>query len=853
MFRSTFPNQTHLRVALIFLLLLLAAATAVFARQPTPASSSSNLVQPSNLNVSLVSVATGFNQPTDIAHAGDGRLFVTEQAGRIRIIDAGGAVLPTPFLDIQAQVGSDFFEQGLLGLVFHPDYATNGYFYVYYTALNGNSQIARFSVNPGNPNQADPASEFTILTIAQPYENNNGGDLNFGPDGYLYIAVGDGGGVGDPEDRAQDGSSLLGKLLRLDVNGVTATTNYQIPPDNPFVGDPAILDEIWALGLRNPWRFSFDRLTGDLYLGDVGLESYEEINFQPASSPGGENYGWRCYEGNEPYNPGGCGPAGEYDFPAFAYSHIEGRSVTGGFVYRGAWSPALIGRYLFADYITGRFWAMAPDGSGNWQVQTLGTLLPSVSTFGEGVNGELYVAGHGNGTVYRLRVLPTTPSVSVSQFASGFTQPIGIVNSGVTGDGRLFIVEQGGLIRILQSNGTILPTPFINLSGLISTGSERGLLGLAFHPDYASSGYFYVNYTNTSGNTVIARYSVSAGDPNVADPNSQLILLTINQDFSNHNGGDLKFGPDGYLYIGMGDGGSGGDPLNRAQDMGQLLGKMLRLDVNPAGGLPADCGSGVTNYSIPANNPFVGVTGSCNEIWASGLRNPWRFSFDRQLGDMVIGDVGQGTWEEIDWQPASSPGGENYGWRCYEGNAPYNLSGCGPSSQYTFPVFVYDHTQSNCSVTGGYVYRGSQYPALWGHYLLADYCSGRFWTLHPNGNGGWQSIVQGQLLPNNGPSSFGENVAGDLFVSHRGNGIIYRVQENTPPPTPTPTATTPVTITPTATPTGTATATPTASFTPTASVTPTASATPITTFTPTPSATPIPEPDWFLFLPLITR
>lgn len=845
MFRYLFLSQARQRAALFLFMLVAVAATAVFLRQPTPASSSPALsAVPENLNVNLVTVATGFEQPTDIANAGDGRLFITEQAGLIRIISAGGTVLPTPFLNIQAQVGSTHYEQGLLSLAFHPNYALNGYFYVYYTDLSGDVRISRFSVDPNNANLADPTSELVILTIPQPYENNNGGDLNFGPDGYLYISVGDGGGMGDPDDHAQDGGTLLGKLLRIDVNGVTPTTNYLIPPDNPFVADPTVLDEIWALGLRNPWRFSFDRATGDLYLGDVGLSTYEEVNVQPASSSGGENYGWRCYEGNEPHDLSNCEPPGAYTFPAYSYLHSDGSSflgcsVTGGYVYRGTWSPALIGRYIFADYCSGRFWAMSPNGGGGWQVDYLGQLLSNVSTFGEGANGELYLAGHSNGTIYRLRVQPTTPSVGLATFATGFSQPVGIVNSGVLGDGRLFIVEQGGLIRIVQSNGTVLPTPFINLSGLISLGSERGLLGLAFHPNYANNGYFYVNYTNTSGNTVIARYSVSTGDPNVANPSSQLILLTINQDFSNHNGGDLKFGPDGYLYIGMGDGGSGGDPLNRAQDMGQLLGKMLRIDVSPTGGLPPDCGSGVTNYSIPADNPFVGVPGSCNEIWASGLRNPWRFSFDRHLGDMYIGDVGQNLWEEIDWRPASSTGGENYGWRCYEGNAPFNLTGCGPASQYTFPVFVYDHSQSNCSVTGGYIYRGSQYPLLWGHYLLADYCSGRFWTLHPDGNGGWQSINQGQLLPVNGASSFGENVAGELFVSHRGNGTIYRVQETTPPPTPTPTST----FTPTPSSTPTITPSPTPSLTP--SITPQGTPPP----TPTPTATPVPE--WPLYLPFI--
>ncbi len=406
-------SVTQARQRAVFLLLLAVAAAIMilFTRQPgfangqpSPTDSVSAI---GDLVVTLVNVADGFNQPTDIAHAGDGRLFIVEQPGLIRIIDAAGDVLPTPFLDIQDQVGTGFYEQGLLGLAFDPDYAANGYFFVSYTALDGSSHIARFSVDVADPDVADPDSEFAILTLAQPHQNNNGGDLNFGPDGYLYVALGDGGGVGDPDALAQDGDSLLGKVLRLDVTGVTTNTNYVIPPNNPFVSDPAVRDEIWAVGLRNPWRFSFDRATGDLYLGDVGLTLYEEINFQPANSPGGENYGWRCYEANEPHVLDGCGAVANYDFPAHAYPHYEnssflGCSVTGGYVYRGSESPDLVGRYIFADYCSGRFWAMSAVGGGGWDVVSLGVLQANVSAFGEGADGELYAAAHGSGVIYRV-------------------------------------------------------------------------------------------------------------------------------------------------------------------------------------------------------------------------------------------------------------------------------------------------------------------------------------------------------------------------------------------------------------------------------------------------------------------
>jgi glucose/arabinose dehydrogenase len=839
-------------LALAALVAVSLSTTAV--ASPTAALAADNAA---NLEVVLVELAAGFDQPVDIAQAGDERLFIVEQKGVIRIVDTGGNVWPEPFLDIQDRVGTAHYEQGLLGLAFHPDYAGNGYFYVHYTGGDDQVHVARFSVMDGDSDTADPDSEFTILTVTKPYQNNNGGDLNFGPDGYLYVALGDGGGSGDPGNLAQDGQSLLGKILRLDVNGTTAQANYLIPPDNPFVGDPAVRDEIWSLGLRNPWRFSFDRLTGDMVLADVGLHGYEEVNFEPAGSPGGLNFGWRCYEGPEPYNLDGCGPVDDYTFPVHAYSHWQGGdfvgcSITGGYVYRGHWSPALIGRYIFADYCSGRFWTLSAGDAG-WQLTHLGQLLTNASTFGEDANGELYVAGHGDGRVYRLKAVPTVPSISLAVVAGGFSSPLGIVHSGLEGDDRLFIVQKGGHIRILNGDGTIRPTPFLNLTGQVSTGSEQGLLGLAFHPGYATNGYFYVNYTDTAGHTRIVRFSVNSDDPHTADPASALTLLTINQPASNHNGGNLTFGPDGYLYIGMGDGGSSGDPWNNGQTMTTLLGKMLRIDVDATAGLPPDCGSG-SNYTIPADNPFVSDGTACNEIWAAGLRNPWRFSFDRLLGDLYIGDVGQNAWEEIDWQPAGSSGGENYGWRCYEGNAPYNLAGCGPAENYTFPIQVHSHGPGDRSITGGFVYRGSDYPVLHGHYVYADYLSGRFWALHPDGDGGWQLVPFGQLQTSFRASTFGEDGSGELYVAHLINGTIYRIQENSSPPTPTPmptntamatgtaTATATTTATATATPTGTATATATATTTVAATATPTstatATATPTSTGTATATTTP---------------
>lgn len=319
------------------------------------------------------------------------------------------------------------------------------------------------------------------------------------------------------------------------------------------------------------------------------------------------------------------------------------------------------------------------------------------------------------------------PVIDLETFATGLNQSIGLTHAG---DDRLFVIEQGGRIRIVMSDGQVLPTPFLDIDARInSDANERGLLGLAFHPNYAENGYFYVNYSDNSGDTRLSRFSVSESDPNIADPDSEVILLTENQPFSNHNGGHVAFGPDGYLYTGLGDGGSGGDPDNYAQNRQTFLGKMLRIDVD--NGDP---------YAIPPDNPFANDDFTLDEIWALGLRNPWRFSFDRETGDLWIGDVGQNAWEEIDFQPANSPGGENYGWRCYEGNTAYNLSQCGGITDLTDPIHVYQNNFSTgCSVTGGYVYRGSEFPKLQGFYLYTDYCSGRIWTLFRNNDGEWQN------------------------------------------------------------------------------------------------------------------
>lgn len=381
--------------------------------------------------------------------------------------------------------------------------------------------------------------------------------------------------------------------------------------------------------------------------------------------------------------------------------------------------------------------------------------------------------GEGGGSP----TIPPTVTLSLAPFASGLTSPVGVYNAGA-GDNRLFVIELSGRIRIVRADGTVMTTPFLDISARVGSGGERGLLGLAFHPNYPGSPYFYVNYTNNSnGATHISRFSVTA-DPDVADPTSEVILLTVNQPAANHNAGDLHFGQDGFLYIPLGDGGGAGDTGNNAQTMSTLLGKIVRIDVTLGIGSAADCrGNGVPGqYTIPDTNPFRGVPGDiCDEIWAVGLRNPFRSSFDRLTGDLYIADVGQGDWEEIDFHAAGTAGGQNYGWRCFEGNHSFNASGCSADSAYTFPVFEYSHSGGNCSVIGGYVYRGTLFPALVGRYVFTDLCTGNFWDMIRDSAGVWRVALHTNLAQF-GYVSFGEDTNGEVYVVHQGNGTLSRLQ-----------------------------------------------------------------------------
>jgi glucose/arabinose dehydrogenase len=391
-------------------------------------------------------------------------------------------------------------------------------------------------------------------------------------------------------------------------------------------------------------------------------------------------------------------------------------------------------------------------------VMTIATVLPSAAT-----------ASIERAPVTDAVASPAAPTATTIKLTvvAKVAQPL-LATSPLDGTNRLFIVEKTGQIRIVKG-GTLLATPFLDISGSVSKGGEQGLLGLAFHPGYKTNRKFYVDYTDTSGNTVVREYRASASDPNRVAAGSGRTIIRIAQPYANHNGGMIAFGRDGYLYIGTGDGGSAGDPGNRAQSVNTLLGKMLRINVNGS--------TSTRNYLVPSSNPYVGKPGR-NEIWQRGLRNPWRFSFDRANGNLWIGDVGQNNYEELDRavRTTSGPGrGINWGWHVMEGFHCYKpATGCSTSGK-TKPLFEYSHaTNGRCSITGGYVYRGTAIPALAGWYVFGDYCSGEVWAVSSTAASKPTPVRllgsgSGRLI-----AGFGQDDAGELYLCDL-NGTVYRI------------------------------------------------------------------------------
>jgi glucose/arabinose dehydrogenase len=383
----------------------------------------------------------------------------------------------------------------------------------------------------------------------------------------------------------------------------------------------------------------------------------------------------------------------------------------------------------------------------------------------------------GCGTSITIVTLPPTPPTPATfdllTVASGFTTPLDIKQPNDS-SGRLFVVEQGGRIQIIESNGTRATTPFLDVTGLSNfvSGGELGLLGLAFHPQYSTNRRFFVNYTRqVSGQfqTVIAEFATSSTNPELADPATQKILLVVNQPFSNHKGGGLNFGPDTFLYIALGDGGSEGDPQCNGQNIITMLGKILRIDVNsaPAAGKA---------YAIPPTNPFVGQPLGLAEIWLYGLRNPFRFSFDTTTNLLWIGDVGQDTWEEID-RLTPQQGGANLGWNIREGLHPFTLTSCTQTgTTLTDPIFNYDHSQGDEAITGGYVYHGTKAPALAGAYIFGDFISGRVWELTQDNSGVFTRTLLTNTAANDLPA-FGQDQAGELYLARYSSGTIVRLHQ----------------------------------------------------------------------------
>jgi glucose/arabinose dehydrogenase len=416
-------------------------------------------------------ITTGLSSPVDIAHCGDTRLFIVERAGNIRILRPDGTLAPQPFLNITSRVLSTGSEQGLLGLAFHPQYATNGRFFVYYTTGSGNGtlRLSRFTVGT-DPDQANAGSESILWELAKPYTNHNGGDLDFGPDGYLYFAPGDGGDGGDPGDRAQNMSLAFGKVLRIDVDNGTP---YGIPTTNPYATSNTVLRSIWAVGLRNPWRFGFDRQNGDLWIGDVGQSTQEEMNRWPAGNNTGPNFGWRCYEGDVAHNTTGCQAIGNYVFPVQAHAQNSGNwcSIIAGRVYRGSLYPALQGRFLYSDYCHGRIHSLRSNGSGGWipeQLTTSGSF--GIASIAEDANGELYVVNTASNQLLRIIDASAVVRVSPKVFLDGpYVSSSTTMNDGLRAAGLVPTTEPYttslGFSKVAKGGGEVVSTSLLNTTG----------------------------------------------------------------------------------------------------------------------------------------------------------------------------------------------------------------------------------------------------------------------------------------------------------------------------------------------------------------------------------------------------
>ncbi|MBI1321166.1 MAG: hypothetical protein GC168_19750 [Candidatus Hydrogenedens sp.] len=772
-------------------------------------------------NVKLEYLSAQFEEPDFVTQApGEpDRLYVVERKGKIKIYE-NGAVLPEPFLDITDRVGSLGYEMGLYSLAFHPDYATNGRFFVHYTAgfppddvVSTISEFAR----PASGNQADASSEQVIFSMLQPRAEHNGGMLAFGPvDGYLYFSLGDGGGNSLSAPLRTD--NLLGKIHRISVDELVEDEDsggalFDIPPDNPFAAEVGAEPSIYHFGLRNPWRFSFDRVTGDILIGDVGDGDREEVD-RAAFDESGVNFGWPAFEGTLCRQPVPHeGEAQEGDTcdaqsaqarpPLLEQLNSFNCSIIGGYVYRGADIPALQGRYLFGNFCGGDIFSVNPVTGGALVDLSESLRAPLIRSFGEDLQGELYICANN----YVAKIVPVPQ-------AEGEGQPDGegIANDGEgTADGeggsegevdlgivlkrerldgtyeepvfatyapgepnRLYVVERKGRIRVID-NGVLQPDAFLDIRGRVSTtGTEMGLFSVAFHPGYSVNGRFFVHYTaGTPGTNLTSRISgfLRSGESGPGDPESEIVIFEIPQPQPEHNGGMLAFGPrDGYLYFGLGDG--GGDTEDAPLRPDSRFGKVHRISVDE---LSEDEDSGGDHYDIPGDNPFASTVGAEPSVFLSGLRNPWRFSFDRSTGDLLIGDVGDGDREEID-RAAYGESGLSFGWPGFEGTLcrtsqlPPGETCQTLAATTVFPIVEVGNPHF-CAMVGGYVYRGEDIPQLQGRYLYGDFCNGYIHSVDAVTGGArvnHSDTILSPLL-----RSFGEDAQGELYVCN--SSFVYKI------------------------------------------------------------------------------
>jgi glucose/arabinose dehydrogenase len=729
-------------------------------------------------------------------------VYVIEQRGVVKVVERGSQ-LSEPFLDISGivtspgeQSGVPGSEQGLLSIAFPPNFADSGLVYAYFTNEDCDSQsggcdieVAEFRIRNGNPLVARPASRRTVITIPhRDATNHNGGTLAFGPDRRLWLATGDGGGGNDTFDNARNTESLLGKLLRINPKptGGPNPSPYRVPRSNPFVGEPG-RDEIWSIGLRNPFRFSFDENL--VAIGDVGQGAREEVNIVTLATAKGADFQWPAREGmiagphpdratSLPQVP----PIHDYPRPVSPPdSTFRGVSVIGGVFAR---DPRLAGtsfasendRYFFGEaFVQPTARSFIP----NIGAQTIADLrshpfnIGSVAGIGEDDRGRIYIAslndtihrvdpavaprrgappiGDGEGAVDLVEVESGLDDLVNSAFAPGETD-------------KVYAVEQDGTVKVIQGGTT---QTFLDITDLVpADAGEEGLLGVAFHPDYQSNSLVYAYYNDNAGNIVVSEFK--ANNPMNADESSRRRVIRIpHPGAGNHNGGQLLFGPDGFMYLAPGDGGGGGDPDENAQNKDKLLGKLLRIN-------PLQSGSDA--YTVPNSNPFVGRNGR-DEIYALGLRNPFRFNFDQETRRIMIGDVGQSSFEEISIEAPSTLRGANFGWDRYEGFSRYTQDPTASTpkpANHDEPVLVYGRGQGQ-SVIGGLVVRDPDLTNLYGRYLFTDFFANRLRSFVPKLTRvrGFKQIAPAVSLI----TSFTEDpVTREVYITSRGDGALYRLE-----------------------------------------------------------------------------